>query len=117
MNKKKKIFLAVWVVVTTALFYFFQPESEMKPETSVMAPVTSDEAPLNPNQGSEELPLKLKARIDKVLASIEGMWDPTGNKVKEVGEKMETLEKALEENNPKLAEKILSEIEVIISEK
>mgnify|MGYP000503969575 CR=1 FL=1 len=119
MNQKKKAFLAIWVVVTAALFYFFGPKGEVKvpeeEELKVTIVKEADKAPeLNEN---DELPARLKGRVDNVLASIEGMWDPTGRKVKEVGEKMETLEKALEANNSELAEKILGEIEVIVSEK
>lgn len=117
MNKKK-IFIAVWAVASAGLFYFYKDSPrKQKPE------VVKEEAPakepvrLTGVEGAEELPLKLKSRIDDVLARIEGMWDPTGRKLKEVGEKMESLEKALEENKPELAEKILSEIEIIVSEK
>lgn len=128
MNKKKKIFLSVWVVVTAALFYFFGPsrQAEESPvegevaqterEVEAEAPTVEvrEEEQLN---ASDELPAKLKDRIDNVLSKIEDMWDPTGDKVKEVGEKMDALEVALEDNKPDLAEKILSEIETIVSEK
>lgn len=66
---------------------------------------------------SEKLPIKLKARIDAVLSQIEDMWDPNGTKVEEIGQKMDALEIALEENNGELAEKILAEMETILSEK
>ncbi|MBK24843.1 MAG: hypothetical protein CME70_12665 [Halobacteriovorax sp.] len=121
MNQKKKIFLGVWVLVTAALFYFFGPSSkapvpdEVELEVKVVTPKNGEgQEPVNPQ---DELPAKLKGRIDNVLGRIEDMWDPTGRKVKDVEERMDALENALEENNPELAEQILSEIEVIVSEK
>lgn len=121
MNKNKKIFIAVWIVISTGLFYFFQNKEAPQVETEMAEEQSMAKVPEVPAKDSanpqDELPAKLKGRIDTVLEKIEGMWDPTGSKVKEVGEKMEALEKALEENKPELAEKILSEIEVIVSEK
>ncbi len=119
MNQKKKIFIGVWVLVTAALFYFFGPTSkppvpgEVELEVEVVTPMPEQES-VNP---IDELPAQLKSRIDNVLSRIEDMWDPTGRKVKDVGERMDALEKALEDNNSELAEKILTEIEVIVSEK
>jgi len=121
VSQKKKIFLGVWVLVTAALFYFFGPSSESPAPEEVELEVKVVTPKLEEGQeqvnSQDELPAKLKGRIDNVLGRIEDMWDPTGRKVKDVEERMTALEKALEENNPELAEKILSEIEVIVSEK
>lgn len=119
---KKKIFFVVWIVATAGIFYFWSlrnveektPVAETTIEEAEEAP-KEEETP--PTVDSEKLPLKLKTRIDAVLSKIEDMWDPNGTKVVEIGEKMDALEVALEENKPELAEKILSEMEVILSEK
>lgn len=119
---KKKTFIIVWIIATAGIFYFWSLRNveEATPAASSQAQeattaATEESTPLTID--SEKLPLELKSRIDSVLSKIEDMWDPNGTKVVEIGQKMDDLEVALEENKPELAEKILSEMEVILSEK
>lgn len=118
MTKRKSLFIA-WIFFTAALFYFWKTNRPVGdiPVVESTAPQMDAPVPNVPVPTNDELSAKLKGRIDSVLERIEGMWDPTGDKVKEVGVKMDSLESALEENNSKLAEKILTEIETIVSEK
>lgn len=122
---KKRIFIALWLCITAGIYYFWSLkdiESNAKSEGSeiikngkALEIAKEEEEPLTID--SEKLPIKLKARIDAVLSQIEDMWDPNGTKVEEIGQKMDALEIALEENNGELAEKILAEMETILSEK
>jgi hypothetical protein len=120
---KSKVFIVVWILISAGIYYFWSlrnietetPTAEIVKNEKPLEIAKTEETPLTID--SEKLPLKLKGRIDSVLSQIEDMWDPNGTKVKEIGERMDALEVALEENNPELAEKILSEMEVIISEK
>jgi hypothetical protein len=119
---KKKTFIAIWVLATAGIFYFWSlrniEEAAPTPKTPVKETVSAPKVESTPlTIDSEKLPLKLKSRIDTVLSKIEDMWDPTGTKITLIGQKMDALEVALEANNAELAEKVLSEIEVVLSEK
>lgn len=118
MNKRKILFI-IWIAFSAGLFYFWKANRpvDQAPTVDSTTPQMDPPAANVPVPTNDQLSADLKGRIDSVLERIEGMWDPTGSKVKEVGAKMDDLEKALEENKPKLAEKILSEIETIVSEK
>ncbi|MFT6067771.1 MAG: hypothetical protein ACJAT2_001114 [Bacteriovoracaceae bacterium] len=119
---KKKVFIVIWIIATAGIFYFWSlrnVEDKAVAESEEIEEVVQEESDDEPalTMDSEKLPVKLKSRIDAVLSQIEDMWDPNGTKVVEIGERMDALEVALEQNNAELAEKILSEMEVIISEK
>ncbi len=91
------------------------PEAEVVEEARPEVPIDLKDDPLSVDL--DTLPPWLKGRINNVLSQIEGMWDPNGTKVIEIGKRMDALEVALEEDNTQQVQKILAEMEVIISEK
>lgn len=114
--KKKLVLITFCSLLSVAAFNFWEA-SKTAPSalTPKVEPLGEQVAPKSQKKG--KFTAELQERIDKLLGRVGEMWDPTGRKVKVIEIKMEELDKALESQDPDLAESILREIEIILSEK